>query len=555
MKTEEIAALEPDVVANQPPILEDHDPLALDEALRDAMQREGGAWIAERASALSKRIGDAKTQKLADLANRYIPVLHTHDRFGNRIDEVEYHPAYHELMRMGVEAGCHALPWQEPKPGAHVARGVLCILRAQAEEGSGCPITMTFAVVPSLRLQPDVAAEWEPRIVKPRYDESFAPADRKEGVIFGMALTERQGGSDVRANTSRALPFGSGGPGAEYELRGHKWFCSAPMSDAFLTLARTEKGLSCFLLPRFRPDGSRNALRINRLKDKMGNKSNASSEIEFHGAWARMVGEEGRGVATIIEMVRHTRLDCVFGSSASMRAAFSQAAHHACHRYAFSRRLVDQPLMRNVLADLAVESEAATRMALRLAKWFDDSDKDPIAAKLARIGTAIAKYWVTKRNPGFVSEALECIGGNGFIEESPMPRLYRDSPINSLWEGTGNVQCLDVLRAAHKDPASLEAVVEELRRQAGQNASFDRHLRKLEGELTNRRDLERRARRLVEWLATALQAAVLLESGASPVAEAFCDSRLAGDNGLAYGTLPDGVDTRAIVQRAWPDAR
>ena len=550
MKSEELAAHESHLVLNQPPILEDYDPLALDVTLQRGMQREGGDWIAERASALSKRVGAAHTQKLAELANRYIPVLRTHDRFGNRIDEVEYHPAYHELMKLGVEADCHALPWKEARKGAHVARGVLCILRGQAEEGTGCPITMTFAVVPSLRLQPDVAAEWEPRIVSSAYDRRFVPADQKRGVIFGMAMTERQGGSDVRANTTRARPLGAGGPGGEYELVGHKWFCSAPMSDAFLTLARTEKGLSCFLLPRWRPDGTRNAFRIDRLKDKMGNKSNASSEIEYHGAWARMIGQEGRGVATIIEMVRHTRLDCVFGSSASMRYAFSHAVHHASHRYAFGRRLIDQPLMQNVLADLAIESEAATSVALRLARWFDDSSNDPRAARLARIGTAISKYWVTKRNPAFASEALECIGGNGFIEESPMPRLYRDSPINSLWEGTGNVQCLDALRAAHKDPSSIEVLIDELRRHTGGNKHYDRHVEKVIGALSDRNNLEARARRLVEWLAMGMQAAVLLESEESFVADAFCASRLAGDAGLAFGTLPERTDFEAILRRA-----
>jgi len=552
MKSEEFAAQEPDVVLNQPPVLAGHDPFALDLALQQGMQRGGAAWIVERATALSKQVGDPRTQQLAALANRYSPVLHTHDRFGNRIDEVEFHPAYHELMRMGIEAGCHALPWSEPREGAHVARGVLYILRAQAEEGTGCPITMTFAVVPSLRLQPDVAAEWEPRVVTNEYDERFIPAQEKRGVTFGMAMTERQGGSDVRANTTRARAIGVGGSGAEYELVGHKWFCSAPMSDAFLTLARTDKGLSCFLLPRWRPDGTRNAFRINRLKDKMGNLSNASSEVEYHGAWARMIGEEGRGVATIIEMVRHTRLDCVFGSSGSMRHAFSQAVHHANHRYAFGRRLIDQPLMRNVLADLAIESEASTGLALRLASWFDQSSTNVRSARLARISTAIAKYWITKRNPGFVSEALECIGGNGFIEESPMPRLYRDSPINSLWEGTGNVQCLDALRAAHKDPESLEVLVEELRRHTGSNADYDRHVRKIEAELANRTDLELRARRIVEWLALGLQAAVLLENGVPCVSDAFCVSRLGGDQGLAYGTLPSGCDTEAILRRAWP---
>lgn len=552
MKSEEFAAHDPHVVLNQAPGLEGHDPLAIDLALREAMHREGASWIEERAKGMSIEVGDPANIKLAALANRFKPELRSHDRYGNRIDEVEFHPAYHELMRKAIEANCHALPWSEKRNGAHVARGVLYILRAQLEEGTGCPITMTFAVVPSLRLQPDVAAEWEPRVLSTDYDGRFLPPDQKRGVMFGMAMTERQGGSDVRSNTTRARALAAGGPGGEYEITGHKWFCSAPMSDAFLTLARTQKGLSCFLMPRWRPDGTRNAFHVNRLKDKMGNLSNASSEVEFDGAWARMIGDEGRGIATIIEMVRHTRLDCVFGSSGSIRNAFSHAANHASRRYAFGRRLIDQPLMRNVLADLALESEASTTLALRLARWFDEAYDDPRSARLARITTAIAKYWVTKRNPGVVAEALECIGGNGFIDESPMPRLYRDAPLNSLWEGTGNVQCLDALRAMHKDPTSVEVLIDELRKSAGAHPAYDAHLRRIETELADRSHLELRARRVVESLALALEAAVLIESGHAAVSDAFCVSRLGGDQGLCFGTLPTGTDIDAILNRAWP---
>jgi putative acyl-CoA dehydrogenase len=411
---------------------------------------------------------------------------------------------------------------------------------------------MTFAVVPSLRLQPEVAAEWEPRVLSKSYDARFLPPADKRGVLFGMAMTERQGGSDVRANTSRACAIGSGGPGGEYEIVGHKWFCSAPMCDAFLTLARTDKGLSCFLMPRWRPDGTRNAFHINRLKDKLGNRSNASSEVEFRGAWARMVGLEGRGVATIIEMVRHTRLDCVFGSASSMRHALTEALHHAVHRFAFGRHLIDQPLMKNVIADLALESEASTALALRLARSFDEAGEDPRAARFARIATGIAKYWVTKRNPVMVAEALECLGGNGFIEESPMPRIFRDSPLNSVWEGTGNVQCLDVLRSMHKEPGSVDVLVDELKSAVGANRHYDAFLDRLRDELANTVELELRARRIVETLALALQASVLIRAGHAAVSDAFCASRLGPGRGMAFGTLEAGCDVDGILRRAWP---
>ena len=552
MKSEELAAREPHEVLNQPPPFEGQNLYEMDVPLQEAAKREGGAWIEERARELGEVAGRPEMQKLAELANRYTPVLRTHDRFGHRIDEVEYHPAYHQLMELSVKFGCHALPWSEPRQGAHAARGVLAIVRGQLEEGTGCPITMTFAVVPSLRLQPDVAAEWEPRVLSNEYDARFMPAEGKRGVLFGMAMTERQGGSDVRANTSRARSIAAGGPGGEYEIVGHKWFCSAPMCDAFLTLARTDKGLSCFLMPRWRPDGTRNAFHINRLKDKMGNRSNASSEIEFSGAWARMVGPEGRGVATIIEMVRHTRLDCVFGSASSIRHALTEALHHTSHRYAFGRRLIDQPLMKNVLADLALESEASTALALRLARSFDEGAAEGQAAQFARIATGVAKYWVTKRNPVMVAEALECLGGNGFIEESPMPRLFRDSPLNSVWEGTGNVQCLDVLRAMHKEPGSVEVLVQELKGVVGANRHYDAFLGGLVDELAKGADLELRARRIVEALALALQASVLIRAGHAAVSDAFCASRLGQGRGMAFGTLEAASDLDGILRRAWP---
>ncbi|HET6892428.1 MAG TPA: acyl-CoA dehydrogenase family protein, partial [Pyrinomonadaceae bacterium] len=427
---------------NQPPPLEDYNLFEHDAALQESLRREGGGWGKARVRDFGAAMGQTATLRLGEQANRYPPVLRTHDRFGERIDEVEYHPAWHELMRFGVEHENHSLPWTNPRPGAHVVRAVLNMLRHQVDEGPSCPITMTFAVVPSLRLQPELADEWLPLVLSNQYDSRFIPASQKRGVLFGMALTERQGGSDVQANTTRAVALGKSGGAQEYELTGHKWFCSAPMSDAFLTLAQTDKGLSCFLLPRWKPDGTRNAFHLQRLKDKLGNRSNASSEVEFHGAWARLLGEEGRGVPAIIEMVRHTRLDCAFGSAATMRRAVAEATHHATYRYAFGKRLLDQPLMRNVLADLCIESEAATALALRLARGFDESPNNEGQRKFTRLATAVGKYWITKRTVAVVAEALECLGGNGYVEESPLPRLYRDAPLNSIWEGSGNVQCL-----------------------------------------------------------------------------------------------------------------
>ncbi|HVF51962.1 MAG TPA: isovaleryl-CoA dehydrogenase [Pyrinomonadaceae bacterium] len=542
----------PDEVFNQPPPLADYNLFEQDTPLREALRREGGAWAEERVSAFGELVGQAATLRLGELANTHTPVLHTHDRFGHRIDEVEFHPAYHELLRLGVEHEHHSLPWTTPRAGAHVVRAALNMLRSQLDEGTNCPITMTFAVVPSLNLQPELAAEWLPRILANEYDERFIPATQKRGVLFGMALTERQGGSDVQANTTRAVAPGRSGAGQEYQLTGHKWFCSAPMCDAFLTLAQTERGLSCFLLPRWLPDGTRNAFHIERLKDKLGNRSNASSEVEFRGAWARMVGEEGRGVPTIIEMVRHTRLDCAFGSAATMRRAVAEAAHHAAHRSAFGRRLLEQPLMKNVLADLCLESEAATALSLRLARGYDESAHDEGQRKFTRLATAVGKYWITKRAVMVVGEALECLGGNGYVEESPLARLYRDVPLNSIWEGSGNVQCLDVLRAFKKDAGTLEMVLQETRAARGANRHYDEFTSRLERELADPSQLETRARRLTELLALALQGSLLVQHAPAAVADAFCLSRLAGDSGQAFGTLPTATDFDAIVERSRP---
>jgi putative acyl-CoA dehydrogenase len=532
------------VVLNQATPLADYDVFSSDRALVEAVDRESAGWARERLVALGKLAGSSEMIDRGDKANKFPPVLRTHDRFGHRIDEIEFHPAWHELMRTAVRHELHALPWREPRPGAHVARAALFLVLTQAEAGFGCPISMTYSAVPALRAQPELAHEWEPRFLSTEYDPRARPAADKSGALCGMAMTEKQGGSDVRANTTRATALGKG----EYALTGHKWFCSAPMCDAFLVLAQAERGLSCFLLPRWRPDGTRNAVYIQRLKDKLGNRSNASSEIELDGAWARLVGEEGRGVATIIEMVSHTRLDCTIGAAAGMRQSVAQAIHHAQNRSAFGKRLVDQPAMQNVLADLALESEAATATMARLARAFDDAQSDSNARRLARLATAICKYWVCKRAAAHAAEALECFGGNGYVEESGMPRLYREAPLNGIWEGSGNVICLDVLRAMSKDPESVELFFAEVDR-AGDSrlAAYAQRLRK---ELADHGELELRARALVEQLAILWQSSLLIRHAPELVADAFVASRLEGKRGLAFGTLPRGTHCVAIIERA-----
>jgi putative acyl-CoA dehydrogenase len=551
-------------VANQAPPLDGVDVYASNLPLVEATRREGAEWVTERASLLGKLVGGEPQKLWGRLANENKPVLHTHDRYGNRIDEVEFHPAWHKLMKMGVEHELHSLPWTSSQPAAHAARAALYMTAMQAEAGFCCPITMTFAVLPALRAQPELLQEWGPLVTATTYDPRLVPAGEKGSAIAGMAMTEKQGGSDVKANTTVARPLNGGGPGAEYELTGHKWFCSAPMSDMFLVLAQAEspsggpEGISCFLLPRILPDGGRNAFHIQRLKDKLGNHSNASSEVEFHGAWARMVGEPGRGVPTIIEMVGHTRLDCVIGGAAGMRAGVVNATHHAAHRSAFGKLLIDQPLMRNVLADLCVESEASTALAMRLARAYDEAGAESPASGseelsdahlFKRLATAVGKYWVCKRAPNHAFESLECLGGNGYVEESGMPRLYREAPLASIWEGSGNVMSLDVLRALVRTPRSLEVFVHELRLAEGADARLDAHVRKLEGQFSDPATLESRARRVVEGMALALQGSLLVRHGAPAVADAFCASRLAGDGGLEYGTLPAGSDFEAIIER------
>jgi putative acyl-CoA dehydrogenase len=534
---------------NQAPPLEGYDPYEQDAALLEGVRREGAAWAEDRIRAVAKLAG-GDALEWGRLANASPPVLRTHDRTGDRIDEVEFHPAWHWLMRAGVEHGLHAMPWREPRPGAHVARAAAFMLLSQAEQGFGCPISMTYAAVPALRAEPGLQAEWEPRLTSLEYDPAARPATEKAGALSGMAMTERQGGSDVRANTTRAEPVGAG----EYELHGAKWFCSAPMCDAFLVLAQAPGGLSCFLVPRWRPDGTRNAFHIQRLKDKLGNRSNASAEVEFRGASARLVGAEGRGVPTIIEMVNHTRLDCVLGSAALMRRAVAEATHHAAHRRAFGLSLAEQPVMRNVLADLAVESEAATAAALRLARAYDEAwAGDAGARALSRLATAVCKYWICKRTPSHVAEALECLGGNGFVEESVMPRLYRESPLNSIWEGSGNVIALDVLRAMARNPEAVELFFAEVGAAEGAEPRLDAYAAKLRDELSDPEGAEPRARRLVERMALALQGSLLVRHGDPAVAGTFVASRLEDDRGLAFGTLPPGADLAAIVERARPE--
>jgi putative acyl-CoA dehydrogenase len=535
-------------VTNQAPPLVAYDVFAADAALTEGVGRyvapERLDEVRQELSELGRAAGSAQAQRWGEEANRYTPVLRTHDRYGNRIDEVEFHPSWHRLLGHAVSAGLTDA-WS--RPDGHVRRTAAFLTWTQVEAGHGCPLSMTHAAVPALRLDPELAAEWEPRLSSRVYDPQLLAADRKPGALFGMGMTEKQGGSDVRTNTTRAQPLAEEGA---YALTGHKWFCSAPMSDGFLVLAQAPGGLTCFLLPRVLPDGTRNVFAIQRLKDKLGNRSNASSEVEFDGTWARRVGEEGRGVATIIEMVAATRLDCVSGAAAIMRQAVAQAIHHTAYRSAFGGLLIDKPLMRNVLADLALESEAATTTALRLAAAYDkDTEQE---RSLRRIAVPVAKYWVAKRCPAVAGEALECLGGNGYVEESGMPRLFRESPLNSLWEGSGNVQALDVLRALQREPNTLGAFLGEIGLARGADHRLDSAIKSLLAELADLRGIEARARRVVERMALVLQGSLLVRFAPPKVADAFCASRLGGDWGAAFGTLPYTLDLAAIVERARP---
>jgi putative acyl-CoA dehydrogenase len=552
-------------VVNQVPPLAGHD-VADDEALLTAVTAYGADWVLPELHELGLLAGLAETAELARLANVHSPVLRTHDRYGHRIDEVEFHPAWHQLMETAVSYGLHATPWVSKRAGAHVGRAAKFFVWTQAEAGHGCPISMTYSVVPALRHAPELAGRYEPLLTSQIYQPGLRPG--KTGLLAGMAMTEKQGGSDVRANTTRAEPAGDG----SYVVTGHKWFCSAPMCDLFLILAQTsgraggarsQQGLSCFLLPRVLPDGSRNAMRLQRLKDKLGNRSNASAEVEYDEAVAWPVGESGRGVATIIEMVSSTRLDCILGSAASIRQACVEAAHHATHRKAFGALLADQPTMMAVLADLALESEAATTLAIRLASAADLAARgDAAQAAFLRLMLPAAKHWICKRTPAVVGEALECLGGNGFIEESVMPRLYRDAPLNSIWEGSGNVTALDLLRAIARSPGSLDALRTEFSLSIGADRRLDRAIERLWkdiGEVAagDQTAAQLRARRLAGMLTVVMQAALLLRHAPATVSDAFCASRLDdfggfGGPGVSFGMLPRGLDLARLLPRIRP---
>jgi putative acyl-CoA dehydrogenase len=538
-------------VINQPPPLEPYNLLQTDCVLREALLRENGGWATEELTALGNTLGRPETIQLGFAANANPPLLRAFDRYGRRIDEVEFHPAWHALLSLAVEAGLHASPWAAPRPGAHVARAVGTYMLVQIESGVYCPIAMTYGAVPALRHAPAIAAEWLPRIFTHQYDCRFRPAVEKAGVLLGMAMTENQGGSDLRSNTTRAELSTSDGGRRLFRLTGRKWFMSAPMCDAFLVLAQAPSGLSCFLVPRWRRDGERNPIHVQRLKDKLGNRSNASSEVEFVGAEGELIGEEGRGIPTIIEMSNYARLDCAIGSAGLMRQAVAQAIHHASHRVAFQKKLIDQRLMTNVLADIAIESEAATVLTMRLARAYDENDEHALAWR--RIMTPAAKFWICKRAPLVAAEAMEVLGGNGYVEESVMPRIYREMPVNSIWEGSGNVMCLDVLRAFERMPGAADLLLGEL----ADRARADKHLRVTVDRLADRlagrnRNDESLARAIVRDLVLATQAALLLEHSPAPVADAFCASRLGEEPAGIFGLLPAGIDHRAMVDRAAP---
>lgn len=535
-------------VENMPPILQNYNMFSSDVTLQGAVKREGASWALDDLRQYGQQCGSAEWIMRGVEANRVKPVFDTHDRYGNRVDLVTFHPAYHELMATSKQQGLAGSPWADPKIGAHVARAAGCYMNVQVEAGHGCPITMTFAAVPTLLKQPNIAELWLPKLLSRDYDPRNIPDGEKISVTIGMAMTEKQGGSDVRRNSTRAYPIDHGGPGQAYELVGHKFFVSAPMCDGFLMLAQAKGGISCFLVPRWRPDGSKNPLQLLRLKDKMGNVSNASSETELRGAMGWLIGEEGRGIANILEMVAMTRFDCLVASAGGMRQHMTQIIHHTSHRQAFGDYLDKQPLMQNVLADLELETEAATHMAFRVGGALDNAGSEQDAS-FARIATAVGKYWVCKRQPGHAYEAMECIGGSAVMENSLMPRLYREAPINTIWEGSGNVQCLDVLRAIQKDPNSLEAFMAETARAAGSDSRFDTYLNSLKREFSQLDDVHYRARSVVEKMALSLQGSLLLRNASSEVAEAFMAGRLSGHSGNTYGMLPVGVDCAALIDR------
>ena len=532
-------------VTNMPPHLGDQDLWSSDPALREGVEREGGGWAAEKLALFGKIAGSAEIFEKADQANKHTPEIKTFDRYGMRINQVEFHPAYHDLMATAIENEVPSFAWNHPQLGAQVVHAALTYMFNQPEGGVLCPMAMTYSAIPSLRMAGAVGDEWIPRLLSISYDRRDIPVEQKNGATMGMFMTEKQGGSDVRTNTTFAVSDGDG-----YRLTGHKFFCSAPMCDAFLTLAYSDGGLSCFLVPRWIPTGERNNLNIQRLKDKLGNRSNASSEMEFLDTWGVMVGEEGRGIRTIIDMVQGNRFYCCFSSAALMRQGLVQALHHTAHRTAFQKMLINQPLMKNVLADLAIEVEAALALTLRVGRAMDEAESYESAAALARIGTAIGKYWVCKRAPGHIYEALECHGGPGYIEDSIMPRLYREAPLNSIWEGSGNVMCLDVLRALGREPAAIPALLEELDAARGGHNLLDAAIDALKMELADLENLELRARGITELMATALQGALLVRHAPLEVADAYCVSRLGQRWTGAYGTLPTDMDFDTIIARA-----
>ncbi|MFA5958415.1 isovaleryl-CoA dehydrogenase [Hyphomicrobium sp.] len=535
-------------VTNQPPPLENYNLFSSDAVLKDALKRENAGWASGDLKLLGERLGTAEMIAAGADANRHVPVLKTFDRCGHRLDEVEFHASWHALLGLAIKSGLHTGPWAAPRAGAHVARAAGGYMLAQIESGVYCPVSMTYAAVATLRQAPSIAAEWLPRIYSRDYDPSFRPAAQKTSALIGMAMTENQGGSDLRANVTRADHYRTAGDRRFYRLTGHKWFMSAPMCDAFLMLAQTPAGPTCFLVPRWTPEGERNAIHIRRLKDKLGNRSNASSEVELDGAHGELLGEEGRGIPTIIEMGNYTRLDCAIGSSGLMRQGLAQAIQHAHHRRTFQKFLVDQALMANVLADLAIESEAATVLTMRLARAYDEDDEASLAFR--RVVTPAAKFWICKRAPAFAAEAMEVLGGNGYVEDFNLARIYREVPVNSIWEGSGNIMCLDVLRALARSKSAMGMLADEL----SESAKADRRLGAFVGKLQESVQSldESQARMFVRNLVVALQASLLIRHAPSEVSDAFCGTRLSGDMGGAFGLLPSGTNTRAIIERAAP---
>jgi putative acyl-CoA dehydrogenase len=538
-------------VENQPPPLEFVNAYESDTVLKESVEREGGGWAADNLKALGGKIFDPDWMDKASLANRIVPELRRFNRFGQRVDTVEFHPAYNDVMGLALEHDVHALPWRDGRRGSHVARGAAEILFSQLECGVLCPVDIIYGIVPMLRKQPDLAKVWEPMMVSKEFDARPIPHGEKRGITLAFTSTEKQGGSDIRRNTTFATPIGPKGPGAEYLLRGHKWFCSAAGADIIFVVAQTEKGPGCFLVPRWLPDGSRNPISLERLKDKLGNKSNASTELEFEDTHGWLIGEEGRGIPTVMDFMLHTRFGCALIPTGMMRLALTQAIHHTRHRTAFQRRLSDQPLMRNVLADLAIESEAATTMMMRIARAFDSSASDERERAFGRISVAVAKYWVNKRVVPFVHECLETHGGPGYIEESILPRVYRESPIHGIWEGPGNVISLDILRAFRKEPLSGEVFFAELDSVRGEDARLDATVAECRSLVYDQHMPEMRARYLAERMAVAIQAATLIRNAPNFVSDAFCMTRLGDEGGRAFGTLPMSVDMDAIVQRAY----